>query len=168
MTLYIGIDPGLSGALGWLIDSGHEHAGTIDPATATVKVGTANRSDYLVPAMAASVAELCARWQGHEPRAVLERIHSMPGQGVASMYKLGRGSGIWEGILSALTIPYETVDPARWKKAVGLAVRAGKGESRVLAAMQFPQLAGDLVRAKDDGRAEALLIAMWLQRRETK
>lgn len=165
MTLYIGIDPGLNGALGWIAG---EEAGIIDAATAEVRVGRAIRRDYLPAAMAGELAELCARWRGHEPRAALERVHSMPGQGVTSMFSFGRGVGLWEGILAALQIPYQTVEPARWKKGVGLPVRSEKGESRVYAAMQFPQLASQLVRVKDDGRAEALLMARWLQKQEEK
>lgn len=168
MTLWIGIDPGLNGALGWFIDDGGGHAGLIDAPTARVKVGGILRQDYIVGAMAGQVAELCAQWQGHEPRAAIERVHAMPAQGVASMFKLGRGAGIWEGILAALQIPYDTVEPARWKKAVGLAVRAEKGESRVLATMQFPQLASEFVRINDDGRAEAILIARYARLKETR
>ncbi len=166
MTLYIGIDPGLSGALAWLVDSGFEHAGVVDAVTAERMVGRTKRRDYMPAAMASQLAELCATWAPHEPRAAMERVHSLPGQGVASTFAFGRGAGIWEGILSALQIPYETVEPARWKKAVGLAVRADKGESRLMAARLFPQLTSSLLRAKDDGRAEALLIAEFRRRKE--
>ena len=59
MTLYIGIDPGLNGALGWIAG---EDAGIIDAATAEVRVGRSKRRDYLPAGMAYPLAELCARF----------------------------------------------------------------------------------------------------------
>ena len=161
MTLWIGIDPGLSGALGWKVDSGE--CGVFDAPVAAVKVGKATRRDYLAGAMHAHLAELCARFPHDEPQAAIEKVHSMPMQGVASMFSLGRGMGLWEGLLAGMSIPYQMVEPARWKKTVGLPVRADKGESRILAVRLFPELTTSFLRVKDDGRAEAILIMHWLR-----
>ena len=46
----------------------------------------------------------------------IEKVHSMPGQGVASMFNFGKGYGIWIGILAALKISKTLVTPQEWKK----------------------------------------------------
>ena len=51
--------------------------------------------------------------------AVIEKVHSMPGQGVASTFKFGMNYGQWIGILTALQIPYEMITPQKWMKHYG-------------------------------------------------
>jgi hypothetical protein len=51
------------------------------------------------------------------------------------------------------------VSPAKWKKALGLS--ADKGASRRRAIELWPERAQWFARVKDDGRAEAALIAYW-------
>tara|TARA_R100001463_G_scaffold6332_1_gene20838 strand:+ start:3373 stop:3711 length:339 start_codon:yes stop_codon:yes gene_type:complete len=48
--------------------------------------------------------------------AIIEAVHSFPGQGVASTFKFGNNYGQWQGILSALKIPYILVSPQKWMK----------------------------------------------------
>lgn len=151
--IFIGIDPGLNGAVAVLT-----HDGLIVADTPTVSVARGN--DYLVTEMAALL-----RCPGADVRCALEAGIAMPRQSVSSTAKQFRGVGLWEGMLAALGIPYELVAPRQWKHDVGLPVGAGKGESRVLASRLFPALADQFARAKDDGRAEAALLAEWSRRR---
>ena len=52
--------------------------------------------------------------------------------------------------------------PAVWKKDLGIyGRRFTKEDSRSLALELFPELADELRRKKDHGRAESLLIAAW-------
>jgi hypothetical protein len=55
--------------------------------------------------------------------------------------------------------PSTYVTPAAWTKSVGRA--AGKDASRMRAMELFPSKAELFKRAKDDGRADAALIAYW-------
>jgi hypothetical protein len=55
--------------------------------------------------------------------------------------------------------PSTYVTPATWTKAVGRV--AGKDASRMRAMELFPSKADLFKRAKDDGRADAALIAYW-------
>jgi crossover junction endodeoxyribonuclease RuvC len=161
-TLYLGIDPGLGGAIGWFLD--REHLGVRDTPVAVVK---ASRRDYLVAEMGQMlqtiVFGLCADMAG-DVQAAIEMGRGMPGQSSATTWAQARGSGLWEGLLAALRIPYQVVDPNRWKRAVGLPPGSDKGESRVLAARLFPELASSFLRVKDDGRADAMLILEWRRR----
>jgi hypothetical protein len=75
------------------------------------------------------------------------------------MFNFGRSAGIIEGVVVGLNIPHTYVTPATWTKAVGRA--AGKDASRMRAMELFPSKAELFKRAKDDGRADAALIAYW-------
>jgi crossover junction endodeoxyribonuclease RuvC len=75
------------------------------------------------------------------------------------MFNFGRSAGIIEGVVAALRMPHTYVTPATWTKAVGRA--AGKDASRMRAMELFPDNDDWFRRAKDDGRADAALIAYW-------
>ena len=94
----------------------------------------------------------------------IERVHSMPGQGVASTFKFGTNYGIWRGVLSAFEIPFYTVGVHQWQKGV---IQKAQDKKPALAAASrlFPsaELYGPRGGGKD-GRADALLIAHWCRR----
>lgn len=153
--IYIGIDPGLRGAVA-IIDG--TDVKLFDVPTAETGKGT--RRDYLIANMS-SIVDVPAG----NVFSVIEAVHSMPKQGVASSFSFGRGLGIWEGILSAYRIPYAKVAPQTWKKAMlGDMPRDNKDSSRIAATRLFPNASDMLSRKKDDGRAEALLMAEYGRR----
>lgn len=167
--IYIGIDPGLSGALAMINEGAgcrNEETGLWQPSTQamdtpTAETGKGTKREYLISAMADMLERSCGT---HTMRgkvfAIIEAVHSMPKQGVASSFSFGRGLGIWEGILSAYRIPYIKVAPQTWKKAMmGDMPRDNKDSSRIVASRLFPWVADLFKRKKDDGRAEALLMA---------
>ena len=78
------------------------------------------------------------------------------------MFGFGRSAGVLDGVLAALGIQSIKVLPQRWKKATGLTGR-DKDASRTLALALYPEMAKQLRRKKDSGRADALLIASWGQ-----
>lgn len=53
-----------------------------------------------------------------EPRVFIEAVHSMPKQGVKSMFSFGENYGTWKGILYALNLPFEKVRPQVWQKEI--------------------------------------------------
>lgn len=93
--------------------------------------------------------------------AYVERVGSMPGQGVASCFAFGKSAGIIIGVLAANFIPIVEVPPITWKRGVGLVSGAGKDASRALASRIFPRASGYFARVKDEGRAESVLIALY-------
>ena len=95
---------------------------------------------------------------------VLENVHSMPKQGVASSFSFGQGLGMWQGIIAALGLPLEMPSPQRWKKEMLADQGKEKSAARYKAMQLFPSIATQLSRVKDDGRAEALLMAAYAQR----
>lgn len=144
----LGIDPGASGAFALL--EGDQLLGINDMPTIMVK-GRARVS-------AAMVADVIA---SHQPnQVVLEDVGAMPGQGVSSMFSFGRGVGVLEGVIAALGYPLVMVRPAKWKRDAG--VPADKDAARQMAMRLWPEYSNMFARKKDDGRAEAALLARWM------
>lgn len=184
---YLGIDPGLDGALA-VISLTVKNGRTIttrdvfDTPTLVVGRGRSHRRDYQLAEMAKllqSVSNLS--WADHlavrhqKPgsrcfastscHAALEAVHAMPGQGVRSMFMMGRGVGLWEGLLAGLWIPYDRIPPQRWKRRMLDGMGRDKDASRLRAQQLFPAV--ELSLKRHHGRAEALLLAEYLRRELT-
>jgi crossover junction endodeoxyribonuclease RuvC len=135
----LGIDPGLSGAYALLTN-----------ATAIV-------DDLPVVSKTIDAAEFYRIVQALKPDvAVVERVGVMPGNGAVSMFNFGQSVGSIHAVLACAGVPMKLVTPAYWKKHFNLS--SDKERSRQLAIQQYPMTTG-LSRKKDDGRAEALLLA---------
>lgn len=147
----IGIDPGLDGAVAVNID------GKIifyDTPTLTIKSGKKNKR-LCNPLL---MADILRQYKDEDVHVVLEKVHSMPGQGVASMFSMGEGFGMWQGIIAAFQIPITLVTPQAWKKKTMAGMGKDKDASRQRALQLYPQLSGDLKLKKHHGRADALLL----------
>lgn len=94
---------------------------------------------------------------------VIEEVGARPGQGVTSMFTFGRTLGFAHGIAIASGAAVQTVTPGVWKGKLGL-LNSGKGASREACSNLYPTTASQLSRVKDDGRAEAALIAHYGRR----
>tara|TARA_R110002110_G_scaffold175387_6_gene378936 strand:- start:4593 stop:5060 length:468 start_codon:yes stop_codon:yes gene_type:complete len=99
--------------------------------------------------------------EGGKSLAIIEQVAAMRGQGVSSMFRFGEGYGHLQMACAACKLPVKFVQPASWKKHFGL--NRDKGLSRSLATQRFPEYAKLFARAKDDGRAEAALLALFGQ-----
>lgn len=140
----MGVDPGLSGAIAFYYPSRPEII-----------------SVYDMPIIGREVncSELRALINQHRPDyAVVESVHAMPKQGVTSSFNFGMSYGMVRGVISACGVPQTLVTPARWKKFHGLT--ADKEKSRHLAILMWPK-SEHFNRKKDDGRAEAALLAVY-------
>lgn len=154
MSFVIGIDPGAAGAVAILENKTGKLVHVFDmPAVEVVVGGKAKRR--VSPELLASELRLYAEDPGTV--ALVEQVSAMPGQGVTSMFAFGESFGMVKGVLAGLGIPTSTVTPGKWKKAMNL--NAGKDGSRAKATQLWPLSAGEFKRVKDDGRAEAALIA---------
>lgn len=158
--IVVGIDPGLSGAIA-AIDGKGNLVSLSDAPSLMVKKAKGHKHVYLESEMARLLYVL--KDTGDVRIVALENVHAMPGQGVTSMFSMGTGFGLWLGIIAALRLPYERVEPGKWKREMGLTSGAGKNDSIVKAARLFPS--ADLHLKKHDGRAEALLLCEWMRRK---
>lgn len=144
----IGIDPGVSGAIALNVDG--ELAIVEDTPSIDKRVNVA------------VLSQMIGAWHSRHPitKVVIENVHAMPKQGVSSSFNFGRALGDVEGCVIALGHVVEFVSPAVWKRDLGLTGK-DKAASRQLATDMWPSWADAFKRVKDDGRAEAALLAHW-------
>ena len=156
--IIVGIDPGISGAVAFIkLPSGVVEI--YDTTVAEIKKGKTKKNEYL-PYQMAKLLNFC---RVGEFFLFIEKVHSMPGQGVASMFNFGRGFGLWEGIAAGLGLPINYVTPQAWKKEV-MTFAGDKDQARIRAQELFPECSSLLSRKRDIGRADALLIAEYGRR----
>lgn len=147
----LGIDPGLSGALAW-VDADGTLLYIIDMPTVEL---TSNKKTKSF--VSADLLALAIRSRPGQIRAVVEKVGAMPGQGVTSMFSFGRSVGVIDGVLAGLQIPTERVTPHAWGKAS--AKKPGKDGARARCMELWPSQSDYWKFAKNDGRADAALIA---------
>jgi hypothetical protein len=111
------------------------------------------------------LADLCSTWKFEG--IGLEKVHSMPGQGVSSMFTFGINYGVLQGAMTAVGVEYSLVAPQSWQKWLpwtedqlpkARAVEAATkiwGQDRFI----FPRC-----RTPHGGCVDAALIAMYMLR----
>lgn len=151
---YLGIDPGVTGGIG--LYSPYEVNGS--------KTWSIPLRERGIDALA--LADLLEDNLPDEPiHCVVEHVSSRPRQ--AGAFSFGITTGIIHGVLGALRLPFKTIPPSLWKPGMGLLRRPdetydqNKDRARALATQLFPHLHQDFARKMDDGRAEALLMAVF-------
>lgn len=158
---YIGIDPGLTGALARITiddeDAGFE-AIEIQPMP-SIKVVRNNKDKIVVDPY--GIARVLAKWEPDTTLVTVEWVTASPQMGPTSAFSFGRSLGVLEGVLAGLELNINFVRPQDWKKDIGLPRGATKTESRKIATEYYPDHQAKWKLAKDDGMAEALLIARW-------
>ena len=150
--LIMGIDPGIKGGVAWYCTVEKIYDCVPMPAT---RVQLANliknlRVDYGVI------------------KAAVESVHSMPGQGVSSTFKFGKGCGEILGILAALNCEILEPTPQAWKKVVLAGTAKDKDAAIQVAENLYPDI--NLVpkgcRKPSDGMADAVCIMHWLRQQK--
>ncbi len=138
MSLFLGIDPGKKGALAVLDTETMRVSCTDMPGT------TRELHEFIagLPIIAG---------------CVLEKLHAGPVMGRTTIATMFMDYGALKGALAWKDIPFDEVRPAKWKPAMNLS--KDKNASREKASQMFPDDAGQFSRVKDDGRAEAALLA---------
>lgn len=176
--LVIGIDPGLSGGLAAIADG--ELVKLRDMPTTTRIVRKRSAKDGKMhdrkkrSVNGHGISEFIREAVHAHPGAVvfgyLELAGARPGQAAGATLKTGYQAGIAEGVLCGHGIVVHIVSPMKWRRHFELPPRDKaetpaqakvrmKRESCELAAKLHPNSGGVIVRAKDDGRAEAILLA---------
>lgn len=149
--MIVGIDPGKSGGVAILDDTGAFVGGIRTPLLQHGKRDLVDIRwigswvDNLMPRSGAS-------------HVVLEQVNAMPGQGVTSMFNFGRHTGAVEAYALSLGVPVTWVTPQKWKGYFNLS--KDKMASLDRARLEFGDNALWRIKA-NDGIAEAALIALW-------
>lgn len=152
MSAYVGIDPGISGALALLVHAPKYDIHVVDAPT--LEVNGRRRID-----LHGFLHQLRTWAMVYDIRRVMiEDVGAMPGQ--AFMFPFGFACGAAHMAVVAAELPLYLVTPQKWKKHYGLkGGKDNKDASRLLASRMFPTHAPLWARKKDDGRAEAVLLA---------
>jgi crossover junction endodeoxyribonuclease RuvC len=153
LITFVGIDPGLTGAVAVLCG---EKAEVYD--IPTIKKGDGAVKYEIDPAGLGRVLRF-GIVNSDKVVAALERVNSMPGQAASSTFSLGDSFGVCRTVLSLTNLPLTYVTPMAWKKYFKLT--KDKEEARALAIKRYPQI--ELHLKKHIDRAEALLIATYLK-----
>lgn len=152
---YVGIDPGAKGGIaviGKRIVTVHKMPETdTDLWNLLVGIDFHNREDTAT---------------------MLERVHSMPSQGVSSVFTFGVGYGKLQMGLCAAGMSYELVQPEAWQKALKIPPRKKAADKKGKAKAKREHKKNLLVRAQrlfpkvklTLATADALLIALYCKR----
>ena len=97
---------------------------------------------------------------------ILEKAQPFPGQGAVSMFSIGRGYGIMEGILAGLGLPYMVIHPKTWQKKMfeGMPHQDTKQASVLTACRLFPGakfFGSDKSTKLHNGMTDAALMAYY-------
>lgn len=154
--IFLGIDPGASGAIVALSD------GVDKFHTDVLRIVKLDETEADI-ASALYDLKLDAA-EGEGMFAMLEKVGAMPPglhgrrQGVASSFKFGRNYGVVRGMLVALKIPFDDVLPAKWQGVMSCKTGGDKNISKARAQQLFPQV------KVTHAIADALLIAEFCRR----
>lgn len=112
------------------------------------------------------VVEMIKSFVG-DKKAVLEKVHAMPGQGVCSMFTFGKGYGELRGMLKAIGVPFIEPTPQQWKKKVlaGCDWKGNKMASCEHVMKRYPDICLTPGKKKipHDGMADAICLAEYGQ-----
>lgn len=154
MTQVIGIDPGASGAIA-MIDTETQVLSIMDmPIVPVGKSKTRKEVD------GRSIAAFVMGYDPDDiPVAYIEDVWSLPTDGHVGAFSFGDKYGTVKGVLSAFDIDMFRVRPQTWK--VKMKTPTDKDGARKRACVLFPNHTDLFARGKDDGRAEAAIIALY-------
>lgn len=153
MTIYCGIDPGLTGALAFL-DTDASTLAVYDMPTVVITVGDKKRKTMRPDRLAEIVDQ-------HNPEfSLIEKVHSTPNDGHVGAFVFGKATGIVYGVFAGINLNLSDVTPAKWKK--DMRVPADKEAAVAVCSRLFPNCSSMWSRKKDHGRAESALIALYL------
>jgi len=139
--VYGGIDPGKKGAIALLDEQNVVDALEMPETTKGVLEAIERMSEYDVKMLA------------------LEKPIAMPGQGTKTTSTVFQAYGVLVAGLTVFHVPFIEVAPARWKRNLDLT--SSKDLSRERATQMFPEFAHLWKLKRQDGVAEAALLAYW-------
>lgn len=155
MKTFLGIDPGMGGGMAYMKEDGD-----------VIDVLDMPRTEYDIFNSMLKFNTYSDREKHSPPKGLIERVHSMPGQGIASAWKF---SGNYHGCRMAMIctgISFDEVNPLQWQASLSIPKR-GKTETKVQhknklkakAQQLFPTVKVTLANA------DALLIAEYARRK---
>lgn len=141
MKVFMGIDPGKSGCITIIKETGE--------IAARCRLSETMRD----------VSEFVESWSGAITFAVLEKVSAMPRQGVSSTFKFGTSYGFCLGLLACYGVPYELHTPAKWQGTMRCRSGGDKRVTKAAAQALFPKV------KVTHAEADSMLIAEFCRRK---
>lgn len=151
-TVILGLDPGVSGAA-TLIDCDQAKLFTFNMPTVEVVTNKKTKKEIDEWSLFLLLTTV------HITYSFIEQVNGMTGQGATSIFNFGKAYGAQRMAVACAGQKYQLVSPAKWKKAMG--VTSDKETSLEAIRERAPACEQFFKRKKDNGRAEASLIALW-------
>lgn len=161
--LFLGIDPGLKG--GYALT---DPAGDVYEAAPLPILKTSGKSSLNILAFSCMLKFFKNEEEDTTIECVIEKVHSMPRQGVVSTFTFGKNFGSLLGVLISLEIPTLEVTPQVWKKLLFGYTSSDKLKS-IDFALSLIDRSDDFIHIRrggkpHDGVAEAICIAEYARR----
>lgn len=99
--IYLGVDPGKSGAITVIISDGSIETFNLNNTEADI---------------ATFLYGVIGKVEDSNIFCIIEKVWAFPGQGISSSFKFGMSYGFIRGLLIALSIPFDEVIPQKWQK----------------------------------------------------
>lgn len=104
---FVGIDPGKDGGIVSIDETGK----ILEKIKIPLIKGKGTKSEYDIPAVVDIV-----RTTPVPSLFILEKSQPMPMSGISAQFHRGFSSGLWQGVLVSLGLPYEIIHPRTWQK----------------------------------------------------
>lgn len=168
--LFLGVDPGKSGAIGWIVADviSQEILAYGCEDLEVIKVSPTSKNSETDPvAMRKSIRQVLSEnalttFQTH---VTLEHVWARPPDQTGRSTSTQAGASITNSmtccktVVKMMNLPFDLIVPAKWKKYFGLP--ADKEICRRYAQERFPAAASLLKFKKNSDRAEAMLMALY-------
>lgn len=164
LKIYIGIDPGKTGAVAALDQDGHYILMLEDcPVFNVMKRGKRNTEFDFKKMNSMLISFLASESEEYDFIFIIEKAQPFKKQGLVSTCSTCLGYGAWLGILAGLSYPIEIVAPKTWQTVMlkDMDRTNTKLASINKANMLWPEL---YLKKKDHGQSDALLIAEYGRR----
>jgi crossover junction endodeoxyribonuclease RuvC len=172
MKTYIGIDPGLSGAV-YAISADNSLIGVDDCPYDIVQkpFSSGKRKGQLRDVKKINIQRMVQVLKNYSPDdaiVYIESVHPRPGEGVVSVWSFASAYWTWLGILEALNFKVTIVTPQVWKKSFKEFKKLPKDKKSSITVAQALYPTADIKYKYHHGRADALLIASYGRSQECK
>ena len=152
--LYVGIDPGFTGAIAVFGSIENKVSEIYDMPV--LKVGKKTELDE------SGLFNILHPLSNTSATVFIEKAQAMPGQGSSSTGRYLTGYGFIRGMCAGLGLPVVLVHPATWKAKIMRDMPKEKQASVLKCQQLFPSWSAENLRlVKHHGRADAVLIAYY-------
>ena len=126
VILFLGADPGISGAIVALDQHGKYYSHIRGDGTGT------DMWKMLYDEWCCDEGTMCF--------GLIERVSSMPAQGVSSTFKFGVSYGFLQGMFIAAGIRHEFISPVKWQTVMKCRTGGDKNITKAMAQRLFPSV----------------------------